>query len=71
VQANTSPGQPVLGDDLMADAVSADVVEALDTELGGELAGKRAAGRVFDGRRGYRMVHDDRELVGIVDAKRL
>ena len=55
----------------MADAVSADVVEALDAELGGELAGKRSAGGVFDGRRGYRVVHDDRELVGVMDVKRL
>ena len=64
-------GQPVLGDDLMADAVSADVVEALDTELGGELAGVRSAGGVFDGRRGNGVVHDDRQLVGIMNAKRL
>ena len=64
-------GQPVLGDDLMADAVSADVVEALDAELGGELAGVRSAGGVFDGRRGHRVVHHDRQLVGIMNAKRL
>ena len=65
------PGQPVLGDDLMADAVAADVVEAFDAELGGELAGKRSAGGVLDGRRGDGVVHHDRQLVGIMDAKRL
>src|SRR6202012_6264292 len=62
------PGQSVLGDDLMADTVSADVIETLDAELSGELAGKRSAGGIFGGRRGDRVVHDDRELVGIMDA---
>ncbi len=67
----SGPGQPVLGDDLVADAVPADVVEALNAKLGGELSGTRAAGRIFDGRRGYGVVHHDRQLVRVVDAKRL
>ncbi len=64
-------GQSVLGDDLVTDAVPADVVEALDTELFGELAGVRPAGGVLDGRRGHRVVHHDRQLVGVVNAQRL
>ncbi len=53
-------GQPVLGDDLVADAVPADVVEALDAEVGGELAGACAAGGVLDRRCGHGVVHHDR-----------
>ena len=60
-------GQPVLGDDLVADAVAADVVEALDAEVGGELSGVRTAGGVLDGWRRDGVVHDDSQLVGVVD----
>src|SRR6201997_2299355 len=60
-------GQPVLGDDLMTDAVPADVIEALDAEVGGEFAGMPTAGGVLDGGCGHGVVHDDRQLVGVVD----
>ena len=42
-----SGGQPIFGDDLMADAVAADVEEAFDAEVLGELAGMGAACRVL------------------------
>ena len=59
--------QPVLGDDLVADAVPADVVEALDAEVGDEFSGMLAAGGVLDGRSRDGVVHDDGQLVGVVD----
>jgi len=43
--------QSVLGDDLMADAMPADVIEALDAEVRNELSRTRTAGSVLDGRR--------------------
>ena len=60
-------GQPVLGDDLVADAVPADVIETLDAELGDELSGQPTAGGVLDGWRRYGVVHDDGQLVGVVN----
>ena len=45
----------------------AHVVEAVDTEVGNEFSGVRTAGGVLDGRCGHGVVHDHRELVGVVD----
>ena len=60
--------QAVLGDDLVADPVPADVVEALDTEVGDELSGMPTAGGVLDGWCRHGVVHDDCQLVGVVDS---
>ncbi|HYZ55310.1 MAG TPA: hypothetical protein VE733_17660 [Streptosporangiaceae bacterium] len=55
----------------MADAVPAHVVEALDTEVRDELPRPRPALGVLERRRRHGVVHDDRDLVRVMDARGL
>ena len=67
----SGPGQSVLGDHLVADAVPADVVEALDAEVGGELRARGPPAASLMRGRGHGVVHHDRELVGIMNLQGL
>lgn len=65
--ADVDDGEAVLGDDLVADAVPPDVVEPRDGEVAGERAGVGAAEGVAYRGGGDRVVHDDGDLLGVVD----
>lgn len=61
------PGQSVLGDDLMADAMPADVVEAPDAEVGDEFPGMLTADRISDRRCRHGVVHHHRQFLRVVN----